>query len=294
MFERILLPLDGSRLAELAIPYGEELAGRLGSEVILLHACPSQHEPFSHMQELYLDGMVNTMQRQIKRKLPRCEGYRVRAEVIFGEPPDVICDYVQKNEIGLVILATHGASGLKVWMLGSVADKVIRAVNIPTLLIRAEKGRPVEGKKSLVSRILLPLDGSDTSKIAVPYALELAKRLKASITLYRMAEEAYRYTVPVTIDWAQVDAAQEKRVRNYLTEVESDLRREGVPVTHAVTLGTDPAVEILEQQRKTKADLVVMAIRGRSPVVRWVFGSTAEKVLLNGDLPLLLVRKASD
>ena len=296
MFKRILLPLDGSQLAELAIPYAEELAGRLGSEVILFHACPPDHQPFAHMHELYLEGMVNTMQHQIKRKFPRCEGYHVRAEGLLGEPAEVIRDYVQKNKVGLVILATRGASGLKVWMLGSVVDKVVRTVNVPTFLVRAKEGHPDESKKSVISRILLPLDGSDNSKLAVPYALEIAKKLKASITLFGMAEKA-DYTMPYSESLLKerfrMDKVAQKKIHTYLCDVERELRQEGVHVTNIVTLGIDAAYEVLEQEKKTNADLVVMATRGRSPISRWVFGSVAEKVLLQGDLPLLMIRKVS-
>ena len=296
MFERILLPLDGSHLAEAAIPYGEELAARLGSEVILLHVCPPEHRPFRDMHELYLGTMVKTVERQMEKKFPRCEDWAVRIENIVGEPADTICEYAEKNDIKLIVMAAHGGSGLKYWAVGSVTDKVVRAMDIPMLLIRVKEGRPVEAKKRLISRILLSLDGSDTSEIAVPYAGELAKRLKASIILYRMAEVSYPSS---DIDYAPMAAApllaaEEKRVRAYLIGIEKALRQKGIPVTHIVTQGTDAAAEVLEQGEKTKADLVVMASRGRSKIARWVFGSVAQKILLEGDLPLLLVRKAPD
>ena len=93
---------------------------------------------------------------------------------------------------------------------------------------------------------------------------------------------------------APVLAVEEKQVRTYLTRIERILRQKGIPVTHRVTQGVDAAAEILEQGEKTKADLVVMASRGRSKILRWVFGSVAHKILFEGDSPLLLVRKAPD
>jgi len=297
MFERILLPLDGSRLAEAAVPYGAELAARLGSELILFHACAREHQPFQSMHQLYLRDVVDGLERYMEKKFPRCEDWAVRTETIVGEPADAICEYVERNDIKLIVMAAHGGSGLKYWAVGNVADKVVRAVNIPMLLIRAKEGHPIEGKKKLINRILLSLDGSDTSEIAVPYVGELAKRLKASITLYRMAEGKFLHSdfdeyAPLVS--APVMAAEEKQVRAYLTRRERALRQEGISVTHRVTSGTDAAAEILEQGEKSKADLVVMASRGRSKIVRWVFGSVAHKILFEGDLPLLLVRKASD
>ena len=297
MFERILLPLDGSRLAEAAIPYGAELAARLGSELILFHVCAKEHQPFKNMHQLYLREIVNGLERYMEKRFPRCEDWAVRSETVVGEAADAICEYAEKNNIRLIVMAAHGGSGLKYWAVGSVADKVVRAIDIPMLLIRVKEGRTIEGKKRLINRVLLPLDGSDTSEIAVPYAGELAERLKASITLYQMAEERF---FPSDFDGSAplatnpVLAAEEKRVRAYLTGIERILRQKGIPVTHRVTQGVDAAAEILEQGEKTKADLVVMASRGRSKILRWVFGSVAHKILFEGDSPLLLVRKAPD
>ena len=295
MFERILLPLDGSRLAEAAIPYGAELTARLGSELILFHACAREHQPFQSMHQLYLTEAAKGLERHMEKKFPRCEDWAVRTETVVGEPADAICEYAEKNDIRLIVMADHGISGPKLWTLGSVADKCVRAVKIPVLLIRLKEGRPIEGRKRLISRILVSLDGSGTSETAVTYAAELAQRLKASITLYRMAEGKVLHSdideyIPLVS--APVSPSEEKRVRAYLTNIEKDLRQKGISVTHRVTGGVDPAAEILEQEKKARADLVVMASRGRSPIARWVFGSVAQKVLLEGDLPLLLVRKA--
>ena len=127
--------------------------------------------------------------------------------------------------------------------------------------------------------------------------MSLAQKLKASIVLYRMAEGRDLHS---DLDWytplasATLFNAAEKRVRAYLAEIEKGLREKGIAVTHRVTQGTDAAAEILEQREKTKADLVVMASRGRSKIGRWVFGSVARKILFEGDLPLLLVRKAPE
>ena len=297
MFERILLPLDGSHSAEAAIPYVAELTARLGSEAILFHACPPEHQPFSNMHQLYLRDIVNGLERNMEKKFPRCEDWAVRTETIVGEPAEAICEYVEKNDIKLIVMAGQDGSGIKASTLVSAFEKVVRTVKIPMLLIRVKEGRPIEGKKRLISRILLSLDGSDTSETAVPYAEELAKRLKASITLYRMAEAMSLHSdfdAYVSMATAPLLAAEEKQVRAYLTGIERSLRQKGIPVTHRVTQGTDAAAELLEQGEKTKADLVVMASRGRSKIARWVFGSVAQKILFEGDLPLLLVRKAPD
>lgn len=296
MYEKILVTLDGSRLAEVALPYAGELAGRLGSEVVLLNVCRLEHQPFTNMVEIYLREMAGTMQRSIKKRFPRCKDYSVSAEVIPGEPSDVIYDYVEKNDVKLVVMATHGGSGPRVWMLGSVVDKVVRAVNIPILVVRAIRGRPVFDRKSLINRILVPLDGSDAGKVTIPYAAELAKGLKASITLFGMAQKVM--STPVNYGdvrrFMQIEKAEDKRIRAFLTAVEAQLRGDGIHVRHVVTVGENAATEIREQGEKVEADLVVMATRGRSAIGRWFLGSVAEAVLLEGDLPVLMMRKEQE
>ena len=189
MFERILLPLDGSQSSEVAIPYVEFLSRRLGSEVVLFHAGHFEQEPYRHMHQIYLDHIAEEMRRKIKRGWLGGGEPMVQAEALIGEPVEAIHDYVEKNAIGMVVMATSGGSGIKAWILGSVTDRISRIVTIPTLIIRAGEGHLVQGKKRLAGRIFLPLDGSDASKVAVPYALELAKKLKASITLFGMAQK---------------------------------------------------------------------------------------------------------
>jgi len=141
------------------------------------------------------------------------------------------------------------------------------------------------------------------SEQSAPYAVELATKLKASITLFGMAEKAAYYSTHISFvpysmnmeaEYDRMDAAAERNVRTYLIGVEKELRKDGARVTHAVTLGITPADDILKQVDKANADLVVMATRGRSPVNRWAFGSVAEKVLRTGELPLLLVKEAPE
>ena len=102
MFERILLPLDGSRLAEAAIPYGAELTARLGSEMILLHACSQENQPFRSMHQLYLAEAAKGLERYMERKFPKCEDWAVRTETVIGEAADTICEYAEKNDIKLI------------------------------------------------------------------------------------------------------------------------------------------------------------------------------------------------
>ncbi|MDP2916899.1 MAG: universal stress protein [Dehalococcoidia bacterium] len=293
MFEKMLLPLDGSELAETAIPFAEMLAGKLGSEMVFLHVCVPEHEPYRHMHQIYLSHIADTVKNKIKSQWGK--EATIHTESLMGKPADIIHDYVPKNGITMLVMTSCGASGIKA-LLGSVVDRVIRSVNVPTLLVRVKEGRAPQIKPAEVKKIILPLDGSEASNSAIPYAIELARKLSAAVILFQMAETVYAHgmdglSAGVGVNWDQIDIATEKYVHAYLEKVEEQFKQKGISTSHVVKLGVDPANEILELERKTEDGLVAMATRGRSPVARWAFGSVAEKVLREGSLPLLVVKR---
>jgi len=301
MFEKILLPLDGSDLAEVAVPYVELLARRFGSEVILLNVCSPGQQLYRHMREVYLDKVAAGLQGKIGKGNSGSAKSRVRVKTLIGEPAKITSDYANKNHISLVIMAAFGGSGRKTWLIGSVADKVVRAVNAPVLLVRDRNG--LSSEKPCIRRIFLPLDGSEVSKRSIPCAVELARKFKAAITLFGMAEKAAFYSdymsfVPysdgMTVEYEKMEMVAERTVRRYLVALGKEVSQDGLRINHKVTLGIAPADDILQQADKAGADMVVMATRGRSPLSRWAFGSVAEKVMRGGNLPLFLVKEVHD
>lgn len=295
MFNRILLPLDGSELAEITLPYGEELARRLGSEVVLLHVPGQKHRPeYQHIHQVYLDRLAETVRANIRSAQPKGKEVQVTTKVESGEPAESICRLVDKNKIDLIIMTAVSVSGLKVGkMLGSVADNVCRNVPVPVMLIRPQMTKQTEGKEHLINRILISLDGSDLSKLALPIGEELAAKLKVSVTLFQMATKVRIYEddsgTSAYTDYAQLDEDEKKRVSAKMIALEKEVKKKGIDVTHVVTSGYNAAEDIIEIAKKADADLMVMSTHGRSGLGRWVFGSVAEKILRHGEIPLLLV-----
>jgi nucleotide-binding universal stress UspA family protein len=299
MFERILVPLDGSELSEMALPYGEQLASKLGSEVILYHVQGHEHSPQEHMHQMYLDRLAETVQRNVRKGQPKGTEVKVTTKVEDGEPTENICNLVDKNKVDLIIMTAVSVSGLKVGkMLGSVADHVCRTVPIPVMLIRPQSIKRIEGEKQLINRILLPIDGSDLSKLALPVGEELASKLKVSTTIFQMATMTRIYDdgsgTSAYIDYTKLDEDAKRRVSAEMIALEKELKKKGLDVTSIVTSGFDAAYEIIELCKKTGIDLVVMSTHGRSGLGRWVFGSVAEKVLRYGERPILLVNARPD
>jgi nucleotide-binding universal stress UspA family protein len=298
MFEKILLPLDGSELSEKAVPYAEELAARLGSEIILYHVYRREHHAQEHVHRMYLNRLAESVQNNIKKSRPGSAEVKVTTMVEAGETTQSICNLVDKNKIDLIIMTAVSTSGSKIGKtLGSVTDHICRTIPIPVMIVRLQNAPRIGGKERLIDRLLIPLDGSDLSKQALPAAEELASRLEAGIILFQMANMILTYDNGTEgeayIDYAKFDDIEKKRVNAEMTALETDLKKRGLFATGVVTSGFDAASEIIEMCQKSDIDLIIMSTHGRSGVSRWVFGNIAEKVLRHGQTPVLLIKASA-
>jgi len=139
MFERIVVPLDGSKLAELALPYAEELAARTGSQITLLGVVATNDAEDYGKSRLYLEGVAKEVKYDTKKYLEKQEGeITVEKAILTGNPAEEIVDYASMKKISLIVMASHGRSGISRWALGSVAEKVVRAGSSPVLLVRSQ------------------------------------------------------------------------------------------------------------------------------------------------------------
>ena len=306
MYQRILVPLDTSRLAEIALPYAEELAVKLGSEVILLHVGTLADSPDKSEHSVYISKMVAATERHIKKSpaLPPGEKVKVVSEIIglpgiIANPAEEILDYAEKENIRLIIIATHGRTGIRRWALGSTANKVARAARCPLLLIRA--GARVSKKVSL-DNILVPLDGSKPGEAVLPYVENLASRLKNKVSLLNVFKPLY-HIYPyseglgyygtggiVRMPYNEEEMKPMKLVaEKYLKDVNDKLAAQGIRTSYEVRTGS-PGEEIIKVEREMHPNMVAMSTHGHSGFGRWEHGSITDKVLHAGNTPLLLVR----
>ncbi|MBI2321737.1 MAG: universal stress protein [Chloroflexi bacterium] len=282
---RILVPLDGSALAETALPWAELLAERTGATLVLLRSALVR----GLITEDLLEAEVQAVQEaeeyvgRVAGAL-REHGLSVEMAVPYGEPGEAIVEASAWRSADLVVMATHGRSGLGRWVYGSVADHVLRGATVPVFLVRAGVAPPV--RAALPSQVVVPLDGSEVAEAALPWAVELARLLGAGIALLRAVElPAFGENLSPR---ANVLEAAEVEARRYLEGVSDGLRRDGLELTYAVRLGT-PAWSIASCARELGSSLLVMATHGRSAMARLVYGSVAAGVLREASVPLLLV-----
>jgi nucleotide-binding universal stress UspA family protein len=298
MYKRILVPLDGSELAERALPYAEELAGKLGSEIILMNVRAPAEDPNNPEHRVYLTKMVATTKQDIKKSpsLPPGEKVKVDSSIIgspglLTHPAEEIVDYAETENIGLIIMATHGRTGIKRWALGSTADKVVRASKSPVLLIRANTG---VRKKASLDKILVPLDGSKQSETVLSHIESLASRLRARVILLHVVVQPYRVYAAsegvVEVPYTEEEIKSLKAgAEEYLEKVSSKLTGQGITTSYEVGVGS-AGEEIIKIVDETDADIVAMSTHGESGFGRWEHGSIADKVIRAGSTPLLLVR----
>lgn len=287
MYDRILVPLDGSKLALGVISYVRSLAHALEAPVELLFVNDPSHLAPSAQGRDFMDDAASSFSGIAA----------VRCTIESGNPADVIVDLARAQPRTLVAMATHGCSGPKRWLLGSVAEKVLHGLASDMLLVRPEE---VDGGAVQLKTLLAPLDGSESAEKVLPTVLELAKRLGAEVSLVHVTKRVYSGPPDAFLPvfgaipnlkelWEQDKAAANK----YLTEKVAQLRARGLANISSTVIegGVDgAAAEIIDLAQKHPGSLITMTSHGQSGIGRWLIGSVTERVVRHSKRPVLVVR----
>ncbi|MFC2018095.1 universal stress protein [Chloroflexota bacterium] len=314
MNKRMLITLDGSELSETLFPYAKEMAGRLGFEMIFLYVCKSHESESLAVYRAYVEHMAEIVASEaveIREKTgTQMQDQPVKAEgkVAIGHPAEEILRCADEKKMDLLLMATHGRSGIKRWALGSVADKVLRSSTVPVLLVRAAALEKTADDEGQIRKIVVPLDGSEMAESVLPHIEMIAKQRDGElidVVLLMVCEPLVIppiATTPITTmevptNWGKIVeehiAYSNKAAREYLAGVEARLNNAGLKVSTEVVDGV-PAQEIIDYANSIPCSLIAMVTHGRSGLGRWAYGSVAEKVLSGASRPLLLVRPPSD
>ena len=292
MFDKILVPLDGSELAEVPLWYAEGLAGRMRSAITLLIVLSPEDLKSRYMYDCYIKEIVKrTKANAEERSAGKTDGeIKVDYDIIKGDPAEEIVDYADKARINLIIMSNQGRSGVRRWTLGNVANKVLRATGKPVLLIRAKGAKPDVYRESLV-KVLVPVDGSRESESILRYTIYMATELDLEVTLFHIWDR-HSETIPHTTEQLGKINKVRKHKEGYVKRLETKLKRKGVNIKSVFkeVLTGGAAEEIIKLADEGDFSMVAMSTHGRTGVGRWIFGSNAEKVLEEGSTPLLLVR----
>jgi nucleotide-binding universal stress UspA family protein len=300
MLKHILIPLDGSPLAETALQPAAVLAQRFGASLIIL---VRSTETWPKQEPLPADDLLAAFQAgdyltAVAKRLSQ-EGFTVHVEVLEEDPASGISSEAREHQIDLIVMATHGRQGIDALLHPSVTWGVLRRSQAPILTWKAPEAAGEKPGSVWLPRflqnaaapILVPLDGSLPAEQAIPLAEELARRLGNPLVLVRAAEQPH--IAGSAIDYPRIVArAQEwslAEATSYLERKSLELASTGLHVTIDSHLGDATAI-IEESVQNHQAGLVVMASHGRGGLGRLLLGSVAKRLLNRLDVPILLVR----
>ena len=300
MVARILVALDGSPLAEQALPCAAALGQGLPAELVLFRAVSisSDVEEVLDRAQVEAEALADQLEAQASDYLRwmaaslRESGLQVSHVVQHGPAAESIVDYAANMEIDGIVMATHGYTGLKRWTHGSVAERVLQLADAPVLMVRAREEAPAGPPEPICcDRVLVPLDGSKMAEQVLPPLIPLARALGCGLILFQVPVvhvwgwSTGEWYMPIQgiMDTAMADA------ESYLEGVAQRLKEEGVEASTAVEIGAVSEC-IVDYAAANRVDLIAMCTHGRTGLARWTLGSVADRVLRGADVPILLVR----
>ncbi|MGI8688854.1 MAG: universal stress protein [Thermomicrobiales bacterium] len=302
MFQSILVPLDGSRIAAQALPYAMALAQARAADITLLGvvAPPGSRDvgmPRVARREAdertmatttaYLRSMAATV---------RARGLTAAITVRHGDPAAAIIDCAADDARTLIVMSTHGRTGWERLRLGSIAQHVLRHATVPVMLVRAQERGAAE-VTGAIGEVTVTLDGSPLAEAALPVGAHLAESLAVPLTLLRVlprvvypAYEATAAVSPLPIE--DLERAGEAATQEYLACIAARIRRPRLAVRTVWRQSGErpPEERIIDYLTAHPTPIAVMASHGRGGVLRWALGSTVEGVLTSAPCPVVIVR----
>lgn len=300
MFSNILVPLDGSGLAEEALSIAIKVAQVHNAQLHILRVAETEimgvvpmhpqdtRFPVHFSEEkweqgrTYIDAIAQQYSEIDRPIIPLIER---------GRPAETILLIAEDREIDLIIMSTHGRSGLSRWAFGSVTERVLRHATCPVLTIRSAQ---------TIKQILVTLDGSKLAESVIQPTIEIARVLGAEITLLKVAEpQAPDLATVATLEHVEhglgdnIVLAEYSRAQDYVQQVAHRHQREDVSIHAAVTEG-HVAKGILNVADQIDFDMIAMSTHGRSGIRRWVYGSVTEKVLRAYKGSMLVLRPEAE
>jgi nucleotide-binding universal stress UspA family protein len=320
MFKRILVPLDGSELAEHALHVAARLARASEGVLVLLRvaAIPIEHEPGETPAQTYgekaLEKGLDVALEYLESiaHLDAIADIDIEAEALVGAVAPTILSCAQSLQADMIVMCSHGYTGLKRWSMGSVTQKVVRQSPVPVLVVREDSTAPGETQPGTEHPLtaLVPLDGSILAEAALEPAAQVIAALAAPaqaqlhlVEVVSILPSYGRLRSQAAFD-GEIREEAEKKAEAYLKTIKDRLH-ETIPgdlnltVTSTVVVETDVAETILTVAEKPEhvkggdvptCDLIAIATHGRGGLPRWLLGSVTERVMHTTKLPLLVVR----
>jgi len=301
-FSNILVPLDGSEYAEQAVSVGASLARRSAGTVRLVSveqplpalALPSEALLAAGEVELEIRAQTTGYLDSVAKGVERVQGGTVETAVLDGPVAPALQAHAAEHGIDLVVMTTRGRGGMSRWLMGSVADQLLRRITVPVLLLHPrELPQPTEFR-----RVLVALDGEIEAEVLDPAIALGSLDPAARYTLTRVVEPAIPILTPLALYPTKPGRHYTDRLVNeawdYLAGVCQKLAASGIEATYKVLVGRGIAEQVLELAGATGVDCIAVGTHGARGAERVVVGSVADKIIRGADVPVLIgpVRRA--
>jgi nucleotide-binding universal stress UspA family protein len=297
---QILVPLDGSPLADQALSCAMALGRGLASELVLFGAVsiPTDTQELLDKAGVKADALLEELKAEATEHLRgvveqlREAGLAASYVVQCGPAAEAIIGYAEQMEVRQIVMATHGYTGPNRWTHGSVAERVLQSASVPVLLVRVQETEQGLSRQPLCcQRILVPLDGSARAERVLPSVIPIAQALDSQVILFQVP--IVYVSGWMTGEWLMptqgVLATAEQDAMAYLDYVATRLKQQGIRASKATEIGA-VAESIIDYAEANHIDLIAMCTHGRTGLRRWTLGSVADRVLRAGRIPILLVR----
>ncbi len=296
MFNRILLPMDRSPLAECVLPHTVAVARAFESGITLVHVMESPHranwrravDPLNWRirkaeAESYLGDLALRMQKA---------GLAAEKQILEGPAAERIIEFSRKNDIPLIMLSSHGQSGLSGWNVSSVVQKIILRAHTSIMIVRAYRPASADVTGLRYRRLLVPVDGSQRAEFILPVVATLARAHEAETLLVHVVRrpEILRQTPPTDEDIELADRLVERNQTEairYLNQLRTRLSGEAQA---RVVVSDHVAATLHELVDQEKIDLVLLTAHGYSSLTRWPYGSVVGSFITYGSTSLLIVQ----
>ena len=302
MFDTILVPLDGSQLADCVLPHVVAIARPFDAEITLLRMLEKNHAGTSAQLFDLLNWQINKTRSalyldKIQARLEN-SNIRVQTEVLEGLIAEGITEYAQNQGMKLIILSSHGRHGLTQWGISSITQKIILSAQTSLLIVRAHqyRGYPDELTEAPVYRhIMVPLDGSQRAENVLPIITQLANFHKSQIHLVQVVQtpEMARQMPPVREDIELSNRIVERNreeAERYLEQLKSRSYLEGITIQTHLISSDNAAVALHQLAEQEQIDLVALSAHGYSGNHQWPYGSMVNNFILYGKVSLLIVQ----
>jgi len=302
MFDTILVPLDGSQLADCVLPHVAAIARSFDAEVTLLRMLEKNQAGTSAQLFDLLNWQINkTKVTLYLEKAKACyqeSGIRARTVVIEGLVADGITEYAQNQGMKLIVLSSHGRNGLTQWGISSITQKIILSAQTSLLIVRANQYGSHSDEVSVTpvyQRILVPLDGSQRAENVLPIITQLAQFYKSEIHLVQVIQtpEMARQMPPTPEDIElsnRVIKRNQEEAERYLEQLKSRSYLEGIAVQTHLLINENAAVALHQFVEQEHIDMVALNAHGYSGNHQWPYGSLVNNFIFYGKVPLLIVQ----